>query len=498
MLRLHRCSLLAFALIGVTTLGACTDAPTQHDAASAPTLKRTSRGTGDYMILANDMLPADLDAQISEAGGTIIRHYPELGVAVARAVTADFATRAAAIAGIESVTEDRLVQLTDPNIVTVAFNGMPSHTEDPVGSLADDEPLYVFQWAPAAIDAPKAWAKGYTGKGVRIAILDGGLDDTHPDLSANIDVAASRSFVPDRAFNTDWDGTFWHGTHVAGIVAAADNGDGVIGIAPNATLIGVKVLDGGSGSFEMLVQGVMYAADPLDEGGAGAQIINMSLGALIVKDPEYRKELRQLTKMLDRAMRYAHRRGVTIIAAAGNAAMNLDEVSDVISVPAQSAHVISVSGTGPIGWGRGNTDFSRLASYSNWGKSLVDLAAPGGDYALPDNDPCTVAFFTISCWVFDMYLSTDRFGYTWAAGTSMATPVTAGIAALVIERAGGTLAPGRVKAALLGGAQDLGEEGPDAVYGNGWVNAYGSVRKTWRLDRGGDDEGEGWRRDNRR
>lgn len=484
-----RLSLALLALLGIVALGACSDAPTQLDPASAPALKRTSGGTGDYVILgADDALPADLDASVAAAGGTVVRNYPELGVAVARASQADFATRAAAISGVESVTEDQLLQLTDPNIRTVEFTGTPSDPTDPVASLGDNEPFYVFQWAPAAINAPEAWNAGYTGEGVRVAILDGGLFDAHPDLTANVDVLASRSFVPGFAFNTDV-GSFWHGTHVAGIVAAGDNSTGVIGIAPNATLIGVKVLHNGTGSFDRLIQGVLYAANPISEGGAGAQIINMSLGALIedVKNPEFKKEIKQLTKALDRAMRYAHRRGVTIIGAAGNDAINLDVVKDAISVPAQSAHVISVSATGPIGWGRGNRDFARLASYSNWGKSLVDFAAPGGDFALPDNDPCQVAFIVMSCWVFDMYLSTSRSGYTWAAGTSMASPVTAGIAALVIERAGGTLSPELVKAALRGGAQDLGKRGTDAVYGQGWVNAYGSVRKSW----GGEDEGEG-------
>lgn len=113
-----------------------------------------------------------------------------------------------------------------------------------------------------AVEGPAAWATGAAGKGARVAILDGGIHSTHIDLAANIDLGASTSFVPGFAFNQDG-GSFWHGTHVAGIVAAADNGIGTIGIAPEATLVGVKVLHNGSGAFSWVIQGILYAATPL-------------------------------------------------------------------------------------------------------------------------------------------------------------------------------------------------------------------------------------------
>jgi subtilisin family serine protease len=471
-----RLSLSLVALLGVVALDACTDAPTVAPAA-APSLRKASVGTGEFMILGADgALPSDIGESVSAAGGTVVRDYPELGLAVAVANSAGFAARAAAISGVESVAEDRMMQLIDPNMRVVEFAGLEAEPTEEVASIADNEPLYALQWAPAAINAPEAWNAGYTGRGVRVAILDGGLFNTHPDLAAQIDAAASRSFVPGFAYNTDV-GTFWHGTHVAGIVAAGDNTTGVIGIAPHATLIGVKVLHNGTGSFSWLIDGVLYASRSQADGGAGAQIINMSLGALIedAKDKEIKKDVKELTKALDRAMSFAWKHGVTVIAAAGNDYLNLDAAKTAISIPAMSQHVISISATAPINWASGNRDFARLASYSNWGKAVVDLAAPGGDFAYPGNENCTV-LITNPCWVFDMYLSTSRAGYTWAAGTSMASPVAAGVAALIIEKAGGDISPALVEAELRRGALDLGKPGNDAVYGHGWVNAYGSVK----------------------
>src|SRR4029078_3991830 len=131
-----------------------------------------------------------------------------------------------------------------------------------------------------AVHAKQAWAAtGYDGTGVRVAVLDGGIWDTHQDLVHNIDGAHSTSFVPGFAFNQDT-GTFWHGTHVAGIIAAEDNTICTVGIAPHATIGGVKVLHNASGSFGQVISGILYASTPIADGGGGADIINMSLGAL--------------------------------------------------------------------------------------------------------------------------------------------------------------------------------------------------------------------------
>ena len=463
----------------VASVSACAEQPTSvvDPSLQTPALSMSASDDGRSMILgAGGNLPADLAAKVTAAGGTLESVIPEIGVAFARNLNTSV------IEGAESVVRNLTIQSDPLRTADLTEDVTPSMSAQ-VASLADNEPLYRLQYGPAAVQAPEAWNAGFTGAGVRVAVLDGGLYNAHLDLAAGVDVAASASFTTG-AYNTDV-GTFWHGTHVAGIIGARDNSLGVIGIAPNATLIGVKVLHAGSGSFASVLNGIVYAAKPLSQGGAGAHIINMSLGAYIpnAKDPLIKDAVQELAKAIDRATRYANAQGTTVIAAAGNNGSNLDENKFDLNIPGMSARVIGVAATAPLGWALGNTNFSRQASYTNFGKAAVTVAAPGGDFVLPGSALCTIAPVIRPCWVFDMYLSTSRGfppstqSYSWAAGTSMASPVVAGIAALIIQANGGSLQPAQVRSKLLKGATDLGKPGFDEVYGHGWVNALNSVKK---------------------
>jgi len=288
--------------------------------------------------------------------------------------------------------------------------------------------------------------------------------------------------VPGTAYNTDV-GTFWHATHVAGIVAAPANNIGTVGIAPKATIIGVKVLDNGSGEFSWIIQGIYYAATPIAEGGAGANIINMSLGAGI---DGRGAGIASLLNALSRATSYANHRGVTVIAAAGNDGIDIDHTGNLVFVPAQSVGVISVSATGPVGWALGATDVDRPASYTNYGQSAISFASPGGDFALPGNQVCSKPRFPSGtvvryCWAFDMVMApvrgsgTSTTTYSWAAGTSMASPMVAGVAALIVGKYG-PLPPAQIAARLRQSADDLGKPGNDDYYGLGRVNALRAVQ----------------------
>src|SRR5439155_25475800 len=171
----------------------------------------------------------------------------------------------------------------------------------------------------------------------------------------------------------------------------------------------------------------------------------------------------------------------------GNSATDFDHTRNLVSLPAQSPHVIAIAATGPDGFGLGATDFDRPASYTNFGKSLVSFAAPGGDAVLFDTPqgnafctkPLVSGFITRPCWFFDLVLSpgslTSDLGYFFAAGTSQATPAAAGVAALIVEKYG-RIGPARVEARLRHAADDLGKRGKDDFYGLGRVNAFNAVR----------------------
>ena len=447
--------------------------------------------TGRFIIISKSQnLPNNLERSIQNAGGEIVKTFPEIGVAIAVARKGDFYEKAGQINGIESITADMILKYTEePEMASedVVMNSSGGQVSSGPGTPFNYQRAFFdgYQWAPASINAPDAWEAGVTGEGIRVAVLDGGFHSTHMDLAPNLDFNYSTSTVPTYSWNEDT-GTFWHGTHVAGIVAAA--GNGIVGIAPKATIIGVKTLHSGSGAFEWILEGILYAARPISEGGAGAQVINMSLGATFDQrgnwgSKGFRDAFRNLQKSYDRATRYAYQNGVTVIAAAGNGATNLDEANGLFKLPAQNQHVISISSTGPTGWGFGNDNFSQFAYYSDFGKSLVDFAAPGGTVGLAiidgNFDPCRIVGTNTSsvntCAVFDQVFSTIRGttngNYGWAQGTSMAAPAAAGVVALMIEANGGHMTPAQVGAKLRQTSTDLGKPGNDEFYGHGFVNA---------------------------
>lgn len=434
---------------------------------------------GTYVLQAPKWGAAQ-QAAVALAGGSIRYAHGEAGIAV---VDSDNPAFLQAVRGvITSGAPDRVVQWTQPTPV-VALPAAVDPTNDTYFSGV--------QWAPQSVEAPAAWSLGYTGNGVRVAVIDGGIYAAHADLAGAVDVAASRSFVapdPDASalenvcrlsFNCDL-GTFWHGTHVAGIVAARDNTRGVVGIAPEATIVGAKALHGGSGDFGGVIGAILHAATPVAAGGGGADIINMSLGAVF---PKRDAGAAELISALNRAVNYAAARGVLVVASAGNDEFNFDFSRDYIVTPAESGNAIAISATGPYGFGYGATDFRRPASYSNYGNSLVWVSAPGGDFAHPSEDICIKPVvggaIGVPCWAYDMVLSTSRGtsalgGYTWAAGTSMSAPAASAVAALIKQRFPGAT-PAQLKTRLAKSADDEGPVGQDNFHGRGFVNARRAV-----------------------
>jgi subtilisin family serine protease len=435
-----------------------------------------SAQAGSYVLQAPAWGTAQ-KAAVEAAGGSVSYSHAS-GLAVVSSYAPDFLARVLASGAVASGAADVALQQAPLSVVHADAQDLATVNVTDVYST--------LQWALQAVQAPAAWAAGYKGKGVRVAVVDGGIWDIHPDLQANIDAAAGRSFVfwgaegsCEAAWNCDA-GYFWHGTHVAGIIAAPLNGIGVVGIAPEATIVPVKVLHNGSGSFGTIIAGILYAST---EGRA--DIINLSLGAVLNRG---QPGIDALISSLNKAVNTAGRNGSLVLVAAGNSALDMDHSAqlpgqytggDLVVVPAESGNVLAVSATGPYGFGHGATNFTRFSSYSNYGNSLVGVAGPGGDIAWPTDENCSIARangvpLTRQCKLFDMVLSTSRAAYSWAAGTSSAAPAVAAVAALIKQKYP-KASVGELKTRVLRATIDAGKNGNDPYYGKGFINAAKAV-----------------------
>lgn len=269
--------------------------------------------------------------------------------------------------------------------------------------LVPGDPYYSLQHGPKQIGAEQAWEKTRGDRRIIIAVLDTGIDSSHPDLADK--VLPGKDFVDPAGTGEDGNG---HGTHVAGIAAAeADNGIGIAGVAPGVSLLPVRVLDAaGNGTLRRIAAGIRYAADQ------GAHVINLSLGG-----PARSSALRA-------AIRYAVAKGAVVVAAAGNTGS-----SDPV-YPGAYDEVIAVGSVDP-------QDLpSAFSAYGPW----VELAAPGERIA-----------------------STYAGGrYTYFSGTSMAAPHVAGTAALLASLG---LTGEQIRARLLETADRTGDGGLCWSYG---------------------------------
>jgi subtilisin family serine protease len=205
----------------------------------------------------------------------------------------------------------------------------------------------------------------------------------------------------------------------------------------------------------------------------------MSLGATFDRINQGGGGAGSLISALNRAVNYATQQGATVVSAAGNEGVNLD--GRLWSVPAQSGNGIAVSATAPVGYYLGHTNTDLMASYTNIGRSVVSVAAPGGDGEWPGDEVCQVGSVIQFCWVLDLVFapgSVNAAGgsvYNWAAGTSMAAPHVSGVAALIVGKYG-RLSPAQVKARIENSAVDILKPGADAETGKGRVDAVNALK----------------------
>ena len=420
---------------------------------------------GQYLVLFNgNRVPADLAARVAALGGKVLFSHDGAALAGVGGLTAAAAAQLAAGQGVADVEADDVIQLEEaqPAIDPDAASATPASVSNPAGAASFNR-----QWDMRAIHADQAWAVGRLGSSaVTVAILDTGIDYTGPDLAGHVDLSRSISFVPsdDALVDAFFPGRnhvtdlHFHGTHVASTVSS--NASATAGVTTKTTLIAVKICDvNGSCAFSAIIQGVLWAADH------GAAVANMSLGGEFSKASNGR-----FVALFNRTFNYARANGTLIVAAAGNAAEDMDHNGNTFNTMCSAPNVVCTSATGPTGatnvtlgpW----QNVDAPAFYTNFGRSAIDVAAPGGT---------TFGFVWASCSQTSLVIPICRTGFfiLGAIGTSMAAPHASGVAALIAEDVGPN--PARIKARLEQSSDDLGQPGTDPFYGKGRVNAAHAV-----------------------
>jgi len=365
------------------------------------------------------------------------------------------------------------VVYAEPNYILRSYlipmntqQSVPTFINELSSNVNTNDPDFSKQWAlnntgqiggtpDSDIDAPEAWGIETGDPDVVIAIIDSGVDYTHPDLADNIWINIDE--IPNNGIDDDGNGYIddvrgWdfvnddniplddngHGTHCAGIAAAeSNNGIGIAGIAPNCKIMPIRVLGFFSGNVSTIALGIRYAADN------GADVISLSLGGS--NESNLEKD----------AVDYAYNKSVVLVSAAGNAG------KDIKSYPAAFDNVIAVGATD-------NNDnrmflkiFGILECVSNYG-SWVDVAAPG-----------EWIYSTLPTYFVFYNLFGRRKNYGYDAGTSMAAPYVAGLAALLLSK-NPSLSPDEVKSLICENVDPY-----DSKYyiGTGRVNAFKALNK---------------------
>jgi len=414
---------LAAAALALTALGAATAnaVPTAEPSAAA-----AAPGPLMNYVVNTKASPGHVkkvEKAVTAAGGTVLQSYAKLGVVVAQSTNADF--RADVRAGrygrdVQSVGATRTAAVSEGPVGGTAKAGAQAGLKsiDEVEAAPVPDPREVDQWDMTQIKADQAHAVTDGSRRVLVGINDSGVDDTHPDLAPNFDKADSVSCVdngvPDQTEGVWRPTTSSHGTHVAGTVAAARNGVGIVGVAPGVRIASVKVVnDDGFIYPEYAICGFVWAAEHHMDVTNHSYFIDPF--EFWCKDNGDQGAVQEAVR---RAVDFATHRGVLSVAAAGNANYDLanktiDDSSpndstpvtreinnDCLDMPTELPGVITVAST---------TRTGTRSGFSNFGLNKIDVAAPGSSIlsTLPGG------------------------GYGNMSGTSMASPHVSGVAALM-------------------------------------------------------------------
>jgi subtilisin family serine protease len=491
----------------------------------------------NYIILYQARaVPANGGDTIRAAGGTVLASYPQIGVIVASSDSATFRDTLIKDSRVDGVsaTAQFATRLNDGGSDSADAEGPPPG-DLPNSPSSDSDSLSGLQWDMRQIHTPEAHAITGGSPAVLVGDIDTGIDFNHPDLAPNIDIAKSVNCVsgapvPGLAAQDD----NGHGTHTAGTIAAAANGIGIVGVAPNVKVAGIKSGNAAGYFFpEAVVCGFMWAATH------EMDVTNNSYFA----DPwEYNcrndSAQRAIWKAEARAILYAEQQGVTVVAAEGNDSddtahptqdqtspddttpVTRDITNACVIIPVEVPGVVGVSAVGNFRQVDDNDDPDDYLKsfYSSFGVGVTQLTAPGGDsrYFTAEAAPNGRVLSAWPAAVIGNCLPSRRVtdpgapGSWWCyqQGTSMASPHVAGVAALIISRYGKAdgqksyMSPGTVTAylaqtadpqpcptALPAGYADVlgvnsglpqtcqGGTGYNSWYGNGQVNALGAVTR---------------------
>ncbi len=469
-------------------------------------VKPAHAGTQQTYLVLYKQSSVAADA-IAKAGGTLVYSYDAIGVAVASSDNPTFAGDVSADGRVEgaATTAGFGVQLNDDQATdssgTVDAPATPAPGSDTLSGL---------QWDMNQIHAPEARAINGGSSSVTVGDIDTGLDFTHPDLAPNVDFANSASCiggVPNTSPSA-WNDDNGHGTHTAGTIAAAKNGIGIVGVAPNVKIAAIKA--GNTAGFffpEAVVCAFMWA------GTHHIQVTNNSYFAdpwlfNCKNDPGQRA----IWKAERRAIDFAQHNGTIVVAAEGNQADDLahptadatspDDTTPVTRTVHNDCAVIPVEVPGVIGvTADGNNQFKSF--YSSYGVGTVSVIAPGGDSILQHTAAApngrvlstypAALINTCARKVFDGAAT-----YCYLQGTSMASPHVAGVVALIVSS--GVTSVGAVTAQLQNTADPMacpdiamyaffpavdngapqvcqGGPGDNAFNGHGQVNALSAVSK---------------------